>query len=69
MFEYHFFIGIKFFQENKLCSVGTDQKVIIHRYSMENDALLLLKENEIITCVSDVQGITLSECNELVSIV
>ncbi|XP_051172215.1 WD repeat-containing protein 6 isoform X2 [Leptopilina boulardi] len=56
--------GIKFFQENKLCSVGTDQKVIIHRYSMENDALLLLKENEIITCVSDVQGITLSECND-----
>lgn len=56
--------GIKFYQENKLCSVGTDQKVIIHRYSLKSDALLLEKENEFVTCVSDVQGMALSEFNE-----
>ncbi|XP_033222136.1 WD repeat-containing protein 6 [Belonocnema kinseyi] len=56
--------GVKFC-EGKLYSTSTDQKVIVHKYFYKNMELSVIKENEIITCVSDVQGITLCASDEL----
>lgn len=52
-------IGLKFKDDNQICSVGIDQQVIIYNYSWSNGILSANILNQAFTSVTDVQGMDL----------
>lgn len=53
--------GLELSTENKLYSVGADQKIVLHKYSCENSNVSLTFLEEQILCLPDIQGITFLE--------
>lgn len=51
--------GLKFKDDNQICSVGVDQQVIVYSYSWSNGALSATVLSEVYTSVTDVQGMDL----------
>ncbi|XP_076163612.1 tRNA (34-2'-O)-methyltransferase regulator WDR6-like isoform X1 [Ptiloglossa arizonensis] len=50
--------GIKFYDENKIFSVGQDQQIIMYSYDYNNDTLTVKVLKKIYTFVADVNGLT-----------
>ncbi|XP_072762395.1 tRNA (34-2'-O)-methyltransferase regulator WDR6-like [Anoplolepis gracilipes] len=51
--------GLKFKDDDQICSVGIDQQVIIHNYSWSDETISANILNQTLTCVTDVQGMAL----------
>lgn len=51
--------GLRFKNENEICSVGIDQQVITYSYSWSNGVLSAKILKQIFTSVTDVQGMEL----------
>ena len=51
-------LGVKILDENRLFSVGADQKFAIHKYKYNNSNITSILLDEKSLCISDIQGIT-----------
>ncbi|XP_011264637.1 WD repeat-containing protein 6 isoform X2 [Camponotus floridanus] len=51
--------GLKFKDDDQICSVGIDQEVIVHSYSWSHGVISANKLNQVFTSVTDVQGMDL----------
>ncbi|OXU24481.1 hypothetical protein TSAR_014047 [Trichomalopsis sarcophagae] len=53
--------GLKLLNDNRLVSVGADQKLLVHKYSVDGSKISSVLVEEKTLCISDVQGLTLCE--------
>ncbi|XP_029178864.1 WD repeat-containing protein 6 isoform X1 [Nylanderia fulva] len=58
--------GLKFKDDDQICSVGIDQQVIIHSYSWSHGVISANILNQVFTSVTDVQGMDLWPSNDSV---
>lgn len=57
-------IGLKFKDDDQICSVGIDQQVVVHNYSWSHGVISANISNQVFTSVTDVQGMDLWPSDE-----
>ncbi|KAM0729073.1 tRNA (34-2'-O)-methyltransferase regulator WDR6 [Formica fusca] len=63
--------GLKFKDNDQICSVGIDQQVIVHSYSWSHGVISAKMLNQVFTSVTDVQGMDLwpsDDCSSVLCI-